>query len=112
MNSNETEQLIREYQTLHRTKKDAETRLDAIKGTIKAEMAKQDTKVLSANGISIRWRPKEHNCFDTMKFKKENPMLAKQYNVVKLYNYFDVFPTMQGVMPKKSRFTVPWSRKH
>lgn len=114
MENDNLEQLIREYQTLYQTNKDAEKRLDQLKGIFKAQMGQQDTKVLSGNGISIRWRPQELHRFDTKRFQQENPRMAKQYQTAVTYNYFDVMegtPTGKAVEAKKRGFSFPWFRK-
>ncbi len=79
MSNIELNALIEELNELEALAAEAKAEAEAIKDTIKAHMAEQNTEELETEKHIIRWTSVLSNRFDTTTFKKEHGEMYKQY---------------------------------
>lgn len=79
MSMNEMSEKIRELKELEALIKQATAEADAIKDSIKAEMAAKGTEVLNVDIYTVRYQTITSNRFDTKAFQKTHGELYDQY---------------------------------
>ncbi len=70
---------IRTYKEYQRMLEDLESEMEAVKDTIKAELAAQGVDELTAGEYKVRYTAVKSTRFDTTAFRKAMPDLAAQF---------------------------------
>lgn len=79
MSNIEINTLIEELNELEAIAEEAKAEAEAIKDSLKAIMAEQDTEELITDRFVIHWTSVLSNRFDTTTFKREHAEMYKQY---------------------------------
>ena len=79
MSKNEIVSKIEQLKEWESILEEAQSEVEALRDSIKAEMLTQNTEEMQAGAYIIRWTSVLSNRFDTTAFKKEYGDLYKQY---------------------------------
>ena len=79
MSKNEIVSKIEQLKEWEAILEEAQSEVEALRDSIKAEMLTQNTEEMQAGAYIIRWTSVLSNRFDTTAFKKEYGDLYKQY---------------------------------